>query len=360
MAKQKLDITSFSADELLAELRLREQGFKGKELAAVRKTAKDHSLADFSSKDLAKALREAQKVIYGMDDRMDFFQITNDSVKKSASGVASLIDMVDIEDNGDGSSTIRTVRFGDAQRLCAGERFVNQPTSPFCSGFLVGRRLLATAGHCIDGNSLARTRAVFGFVMLDSDTPNVIVQNDDIYSPVSLIAHRLESAGADYAVVKLDRPVAGRQILPLRRTGKIENGRKVYVIGHPSGLPLKYAPGAEVRDNDEDAFFVANLDTYGGNSGSPVFDEESHVVEGILVRGETDFVFSGSCRVSNVCSTSGCRGEDVTRATEFSDFIPEDEDLDDTPAGLDARVQSLESAVASIAQAVKRIENKLP
>lgn len=366
MVKQKMNLKSFSADELLTELRLREQAPKGRRLDAERKTAKAQAMAEFSSKELAEALKEAQKVIYGTDDRMDFFQINDADVQKSVSGVASLIDMVDIEDNGDGTSTIRTVRFGDAQRLCAGERFANQPTSPFCSGFLVGKQLLATAGHCIDGNNLARTRFVFGFVMIDRNTPNVIVQNSDIYCGASIVAHRLESAGADYAVIKLDRPVTGRAVLPLRRTGKIADGRQVYVIGHPSGLPLKYAPGAIVRDNDEDAFFVANLDTYGGNSGSPVFDEETHQVEGILVRGETDFVLVGTCRVSNVCSTSGCRGEDVTRTTEFAAFIPEDgdaeetDDSDETSGGLSERVGNLESAVANIAEAVKRIERKIP
>ena len=52
-------------------------------------------------------------------------------------------------------------------------------------------------------------------------------------------------------------------------------------------------------------------------SGSPVFNSDTHEVEGILVRGETDFVTQGSCRVSLVCPSSGCRGEDCTRTTEF-------------------------------------------
>ena len=74
-------------------------------------------MADFSSHELAKALRDAQKLIYGVDDRREAFEITDSAVKKSATGVASLIDVVDIEDNGDDTSTIRTVRFGDATAL---------------------------------------------------------------------------------------------------------------------------------------------------------------------------------------------------------------------------------------------------
>ncbi len=94
------------------------------------------------------------------------------------------------------------------------------------------------------------------------------------------------------------------------------------MIGHPVGLPTKFAGEAVVRSNQQSAFFVANLDTYGGNSGSPVFNSDTHEVEGILVRGETDFVPQGGCNVSLVCPTSGCRGEDCTRTTEFSNLVP--------------------------------------
>ena len=361
MGKKKRDIKSFSADELLEELRFREQAPEKRVFGADHKTEKQRAMGALSSKKLAKALREKQKVIYGMDDRMDKFEIESEGVLDSASGVACLIDTVDLEDNGDGTSTIRTVSFKNAQLLCDGETFAEQPTSAFCSGFLVGKQLLATAGHCVNNNNLARTRIVFGFEMLDEDKANVVIPNEDIYSGISFVAHRLESAGADYAVIKLDRPVTSdHAILPLRRTGKIEDGKAVYVIGHPSGLPVKYAPNAIVRDNDSTEFFVANLDTYGGNSGSPVFDQDTHVVEGILVRGETDFVSTGTCRVSNTCPTTGCRGEDVTRATEFADFVPESEDeIVERPGELGERVIRLEQAVEGIAGAVKRIEEKL-
>jgi hypothetical protein len=42
------------------------------------------------------------------------------------------------------------------------------------------------------------------------------------------------------------------------------------------------------------------------------------VVEGILVRGNNDFVSRGNCYVSNVCNNGGCPGfEESTRATTF-------------------------------------------
>lgn len=359
------DIKEFSADELLAELRARERGPKlsvAVVAMSMDKSVKQTTLAGYSTQELTKELRNQQKVIYGIDDRMDYYQIPAEQVevKHSANGVACLVDMADLDDNGDGTSTMRTVSFKNAQQLCDGEIFANQPTKPFCSGFLVGKQLLATAGHCIDGNNLTRTRFVFGFRMTNFNTPIVTIPNSDIYSATAIVARRLESDGADYAVVKLDRPTTGRTILPLRRTGKIDNNESVYVIGHPSGLPLKFAPDARVRGNDKAEFFVANLDTYGGNSGSPVFNEDTHVVEGILVRGETDFVLNGTCRVSNVCPTNGCRGEDVTRTTEFANFVPEEDGQSSVASSeLGERVERLETAIAKIAKTVNRIEKKM-
>ncbi|MGM0889805.1 MAG: trypsin-like serine peptidase [Bacillota bacterium] len=137
-----------------------------------------------------------------------------------------------------------------------------------------------------------------------------------------LIGREEEAGGPDWALVQLEHPVTNHKSVRIRRTGKIEDNSAVHVIGHPVGIPTKFAGGAVVRKNDQDAFFIANLDTYGGNSGSPVFNSDTHEVEGILVRGETDFVRDGNCNVSLVCPTTDCRGEDCTRTTEFAYHIP--------------------------------------
>ncbi len=94
------------------------------------------------------------------------------------------------------------------------------------------------------------------------------------------------------------------------------------VIGHPAGLPTKIAGGAQGRDRTNEGFFTANLDTYGGNSGSAVFNSLTGLVEGILVRGEQDYMQKGDCRVSNLCPVDGCRGEDVTKISNVADKIP--------------------------------------
>jgi V8-like Glu-specific endopeptidase len=121
----------------------------------------------------------------------------------------------------------------------------------------------------------------------------------------------------DYAVIQLDRKVTDRRPLSFRKSGKVSIGESVVVIGHPSGLPTKIADGAKVRSHSG-KYFVANLDTYGGNSGSAVFNHNTGEVEGILVRGENDYIQSSrGCMVSNKCPVDGCRGEDVTYITNI-------------------------------------------
>ena len=84
-------------------------------------------------------------------------------------------------------------------------------------------------------------------------------------------------------------------------------------MGFPAGMPLKYAPNATVRDASNEASFVANLDTFGGNSGSGVYDQTSKKLIGILVEGEIDYKpdTSGTCNLINVCPDNGCTGETV-------------------------------------------------
>jgi hypothetical protein len=60
-----------------------------------------------------------------------------------------------------------------------------------------------------------------------------------------------------------------------------------------------------------------------------VFNADDGTVEVILVRGDTDFVRVGNCYVSNVCPTTGCRGEDMTRTTVFAAHVPETSDPED-------------------------------
>jgi hypothetical protein len=330
------NLDEFSADDLLLELRAREEEARDADepdLPSDEAGDDDDegdflnpALADVDTETLASMLYERQKVIYGIDDRKDIFEITDTALLKDADCVVALFEKGNVGDNGDGTSTLQTEQFGTANNLCSSEPFRRQPVGAFCSGFLVAPDVVVTAGHCVDPpNTPAVTdiRFVFGFRMANATQPPGPIPNSEIYSGRQLLGRQLTQAGLDWAVVRLDRRVTGHRPAPVRRRRRIGRGARVHVIGHPVGLPAKLAGGAIVRDNTPSPFFVANLDTYGGNSGSPVFNSRTHRVEGILVRGERDFVSRGNCTVSFVCPSTGCRGEDVTRITKLVNLIPQ-------------------------------------
>jgi S1-C subfamily serine protease len=314
-------LQSLSVDELLRVVRTRESG-SGASAVATEATT-ETQLQNVELPTIVETLKHRQEVIYGIDDRQDVFEVTDQAILDDADSVVVVCDQSEIDDNGDGTSALQTQNFGASLNLCATEPFRDQPTTGFCSGFLVAPDVIATAGHCVDASNVTTRRFVFGFRMLDATTAQTVIENSEIYRGVELVGHQLAADGSDWALVRIDRSVPNHKVVRIRRDGQIPNNQTVHVIGHPVGLPTKVAGGAAVRDNSPPAFFVANLDTYGGNSGSPVFNSDTHEVEGILVRGETDFISNGSCTESLKCPNTGCRGEDCTRTTEFVRLIPE-------------------------------------
>lgn len=292
-------------------------------------------IADFTTAELHQEKKSRQKVIYGVDNRKDYYQIDDQSeskIKQQCNSVVSLFNNDDLVISPDGEGqvvSLGTSKFGDAYGLCREEIFFNQPVGAFCSGFLVADDLVATAGHCVNEDDVTNVSFVFGYRMNSENQAQTKISSSEVYRGKEIVGRQLTDDGTDWAVVRLDRPVTDHKPFKIRREGKVNDQQRVYVIGHPCGLPLKYAAGSRVRNNQEEAYFVANLDTYGGNSGSGVFhvgednDPEDGMVEGILVRGETDFDDINGCKRSNVCPDDKCRGEECTRTTEFAHLVPE-------------------------------------
>lgn len=263
------------------------------------------------------------KVIYGPDNRHDVYDSPTPQYAEWARSTAAMIGSSAIEVVGD-HFLVKSSSLSNGYGVCAHERFSAQPAAASCSAFLVGPDLLATAGHCITSDYDCRNyQFVFDYGYLEQSqetgetTFSLPVEN--LFRCAKIVARELDQGNdLDYAVIKLDRPVVGRQPLSFRTSGKIEDDAKLVVIGHPTGLPTKISDGANVRNNNDRIYFTANLDTYGGNSGSAVLNTESGKVEGILVRGETDYLYDreNGCKISNHCEDNGCRGEDVTRITQ--------------------------------------------
>jgi len=284
------------------------------------------------------------KSIYGNDDRLDYFEAAP-AMRTLADSVVSLWPSKQVKlENGE--YKLATIGFGDALNLCPGEKFREQPIGAFCSGTLVGEDLIMTAGHCItDEASCADARFVFGYnIDNGGGKARTAVQAKDVYTCKRIVKRDLDrqasglvntgiviigallgkQPGPDYAVIQLDRKVEGRKPLPLNRNKDIKAGDRIFVIGHPVGLPVKVAGDAGVRTTEPKSFFLTDLDTFGGNSGSAVFNARTNKIEGILVRGGTDFVDSpAGCKVQLKSGQNDGKGEAVTKISMLQKYIPE-------------------------------------
>ncbi len=261
------------------------------------------------------------KVIYGDDNRLDVFESPNEAYVTLSRSTAAMIPNTSMRTQADQTTISGPTMV--SRGFCADERFSHQITAAMCSGFLVGDKYLVTAGHCIKTDfDCSANKWVFDYKVDDAAQSGVTVASDSVYSCKRIISRSLETLSQDdYAYIELDRVVTDRAPLTFRKTGKINTGDEILVIGHPTGLPTKITDGAKVRAL-KGKFFTANLDTYGGNSGSAVFNATTGVVEGILVRGETDYISdSRGCRASNICPENGCRGEDVTYITNIKELM---------------------------------------
>jgi len=268
----------------------------------------------------------APLVVYGPDGRIELMDFKNPRITELARSVGAIVDS-ELIDRDLGKSYyymnfwVNTVQYD--MRLCEGERFGEQPSLSNCTTFLISEDLMVTAGHCLHSSSredrCAKTKVVFGYALQgqDEDAFHHTFDVDDVYSCKEIVyAHYVPTNKRvkgeyeiDYAVFRLDRPVVGRAPLKMRMAGAVSNDADLFLIGHPWGTPMKIAVGGSVLDNQTGSYFSTNLDAFSSNSGSPVFDFQTGIVEGILVRGKPDTYQSttqdGKCQRINRCDSLG-------------------------------------------------------
>jgi len=306
------------------------------------------------------AANAASKAVYGVDDRKDYFEVSRER-QTLADSVVSLWDRSKVSQYQSGDYLLSARPFAEkifnreGGKLCPSERFREQPIGAECSGTLVGEDLVMTAGHCINAQHDCDEMAVvfdFNIKSRGGTAPSQVPSSSVYfcksvvtarYEEVSPVAETRDSRLMDYAIIKLDRKVTGRKPLLIDRKGGLAAGSQLFAIGHPVGLPAKIADGASVLSfRPEDPCYETDLDTYGGNSGSGVFNAGTGLLEGILVRGREDFIKTPEgCYVSQVYEQSPNNGSEmVTNVAMVAGYIPDPEekrDLAPEPVAVDLR-----------------------
>lgn len=198
---------------------------------------------------------------------------------------------------------------GNFFNLCEDEPFYNQPVLGGGTGFIISDNSMITARH-VFVKPLSEYVIIFGYRLLYSNgIVEIFFPKDNIYIPIAI---KNNFYGIDAVEFKVDRRLE-RPPLKLIESQSVKMGDEIYMIGHSCGLPLKVAVNASISDAESAQYFYTTLDSFMGNSGSPVFDSKTHSVIGVLVSGEVDFQFNGNCYYSPVCKLPECTGEKVVR-----------------------------------------------
>ncbi len=259
---------------------------------------------------------EENSVIYGADNRQDLYAHPDAEWRSLARrSIAVMVANYRINSSDPSNIRIPADTLGRDYDLCSDQRFRNQPTAGECSGTLVADDLILTAGHCINSRSCGDYSFVFDY-LYEAQGRLARIDEDEVYGCRQIVAHQLQSAGVDFALVRLDRPVTGpHSPAPVRQEmSALREGDEVVLMGFPNGIPLKIARGGRVNNNRSRSldYFEATVDAFGGNSGSGIFNNSGELV-GVLVRGEQDYRYRNGCYVTTRLSEDE-NGEDITYA----------------------------------------------
>jgi V8-like Glu-specific endopeptidase len=275
-------------------------------------------------------MTELTEGIYGKDDRKDLYEISDPALLKLADSTVALVQSNHLRLDRSKHRYVPMTRWpalqdDDGESMCKDERFAKQPVLGSCSGALVGPDLVLTASHCVPYISGCEdVMVVFGFAVKAAGKPPQGFAEREVYRCKEVIGYGA-SDGADVAVFRLERAVTGHVPLKISRQGPVVPGTPLVMIGYPSGMPAKVAAGATAGGVGElPQLFLSDLDSFPGNSGSPVFNTRTGLIEGVLVRGAGSYEDASDrgCMAPVRCDGRGCELSSSVYVSHAAGWIP--------------------------------------
>jgi V8-like Glu-specific endopeptidase len=265
-----------------------------------------------------------------MGDTDDRFLITDATARERAAAESTVVLVKRDHISRLNDATVRLQKEPSWQPLCSDEQFASLPRPGRCSGVKIGNRLVATSAHCVrNANQCADTSVVLGFPERNGTAASNEVPSNHVYQCTAIVASRqpatIGERGADWTIFRVDRDIDAPSA-QLAGSSDVRPSVVTTVIGHPLGLPSIVTRLGVVQVAATN-YFIANSDTFVGNSGSAVFSAQSVEdgaprVLGLLTGGQYDFVDSSEngqqCVKARWCKGGPeCLGDDVVYANDM-------------------------------------------
>jgi V8-like Glu-specific endopeptidase len=274
-----------------------------------------------------------QAAIYGKDNRELAFNHENSLYERLSKSVLSQVRKGSLSlENGQVRIKSKPLH-QHVKTLCKDTPFAKTETFSKCTAFLVAPNMIVTAGHCINNQQECNeAKWVFSSDYNPASGSPITLEQEDLVTCKKILAYKKNTISKnDYALIEIEQQILHRPTLKYRKKNRVPKDSSFFVVGHPTGLPLIVTDQAKEIEGSTKFLFKIDSDTFGGNSGSPVINSQTGIVEGILTDGDLDYTLNKQkrCMMPHKCLEGRCKGENVVRITNIEILAPEMEPLID-------------------------------